>query len=423
MTTGGTLSRRRLKEEGVYQVQEWAEVRELSRRGMSKQAIAKRLGMSRNTVARLAACEQPPHYERAAGGSQLDAFREDVLAMLREDPRTPATVIRQRLQPLGYGGGITILKEYLAEVRPLFKPGRDYGRTTYTAGELAQVDWWDTGVDVPVGKGVRRRAHGFVTTLPFSAAHAVVYTFGQTTGDALPALWGCLSRLGGIPGKLVCDNDASLVVRRGRGRPRPVDELAALLGTLAMGHIILRPGDPEAKGGVERTNGYLETSFLPLRSFADLTDLQAQSDEWTSAVAWRRHHRRLGARVEEALAVERAALAPLPALAPQLERRLEVRASRDGFVRVAGVDYSLPPGYSLRRLQVHLSLQELVIFSEGKPIAAHWRSYVPADVVRDPEHLTALAAAQEAQRRLGRSEPELEAIDLSRYDALLGVSL
>lgn len=407
----------------MYQVQEWAEVRELSRQGMSKQAIARRLGMSRNTVARLAACAEPPRYERRAAGSQLDPFKEAVLVMLREDATVPATVIRERLQGLGYAGGITILKEYLAEVRPLLLPRRDYGRTTYTPGELAQIDWWDTGRDVPVGKGALRRAHGFVATLPFSAAHAVVYTFGQTTADALPALWGCLTRLGGLPRKLVCDNDASLVVRRGRGRPRPVDELAALLGALAMGHIILRPGDPEAKGGVERTNGYLETSFLPLRSFRDLGDLQTQSDEWTRSVAWRRHHRRLGARVEEALAVERAALAPLPELPPQLDRRLELRASRDGFVRVAGVDYSLPPGYGGRRLQAHLSLSELLIFSEGRQIARHLRSYVPADVVRDPEHVAALAAARQAQRRLHRGAPKLPAVDLGRYDALLGVSL
>ena len=407
----------------MYQVQEWAEVRELSRQGMSKQAIAKRLGMSRNTVARLAACCEPPHYERQPAGSQLDPFKAEILELLRDDDSAPATVIRERLQALGYRGGITILKEYLAEVRPLFRPARDWSRTSYLPGELLQVDWWDTGVELPVGKGRARRAHGFVATLPFSAAHAVVYTFGQTTADALPALWGCLMRLGGLPHKLVCDNDTSLVVRRGRGRARPVDELAALLGTLAIGHVILPPAAPTSKGGVERTNGYLETSFLPLRSFAALEDLQAQSDTWTTAVAWRRYHRRLGARVEEALAVERAALAPLPALVPQLERRLELRASRDGFVRVAGVDYSLPPGYGGRRLQAHLSLHELLIFCEGREIARHQRSYVPADVVRDAEHVAALALAQQAQRRLRRGAPELPAVDLSRYDALLGGSL
>jgi hypothetical protein len=64
---------------------------------------------------------------------------------------------------------------------------------------------------------------------------------------------------------------------------------------------------------VERSNGYLETSFLPLREFADLADLPTQSDAWTADTAWRRYHRRLGARVFEALAVERAELTPLPA--------------------------------------------------------------------------------------------------------------
>jgi hypothetical protein len=72
---------------------------------------------------------------------------------------------------------------------------------------------------------------------------------------------------------------------------------------------------------------------------------------------------------------------------------------------------------------VRLSLAGLVIFCEGRQIAAHARSYVPADVVRDPNHAVALAAAREAQRRLKGGEPQLPAIDLSRYDALLGTPL
>jgi transposase len=407
----------------VYEVHEWAKVRELSREGVSRKAIARRLGMSRNTVARLLASEEPPRYEREPAGSQLDPFKGAVLEMLSEDASAPATVIRQHLQRAGYGGGITILKEYLASVRPQFKAARDYGRTTYAPGELLQADWWDTGVDVPVGKGVRRRAHGLVTTLPFSAAHAVVYAHSQTTADAVPALYGCLERLGGVPGKLVVDNDTSLVVRRGRARPRPVDELAGLLGALAMGCVVLPPRRPQSKGGVERTNGYLETSFLPLREFADLADLQAQSDTWTTEVAWARHHRRLGARVHEALTVERAELAPLPEVPPTTDRRLELRVSRDGFVRAAGVDYSLPPGYAGRRVAVHLGLSELVVFCEAREVARHARSYVPADVVRDAAHMSALAAVQAAQRRLRNGDPELPAVDLARYDALVGAPL
>jgi len=405
----------------VYQVHDWAMVRELVRQGVPKQRIAERLGCSRTTVYRLAGLSEPPRYERTGGGSQLDPFKEEIAALLAEDATAPATVIREHLQQRGYGGGITILKDYLHELRPLYRH-RDYQRTVYAPGEIVQADWWDSGLAVPVGKGASRRAYGFVTTLPFWAAHAVVFTFAQTTADALPALLGCLQRLGGVPAKLVIDRDSSLVVQ-GR-RPRLLDELAGLLGALSMGHIILPRRSPEAKGSVERTQGYLETSFLPLRHPEDLADLQDQHDGWAEQTAWRRYHRRVGARVIDALRVERAELGPLPDPLPESDRHLELRASRDGFARIAGVDYSLPPGYGLRRLSVRLSLGELAIFCEGRQIAHHARSYVPADVVRDPEHMRALAEAQRARRRLAEAAgPQLPAIDLSRYDELIGASL
>ena len=124
----------------MFEVHEWARVRELYREGVSKKAIARRLGMSRNTVARLLASAEPPRYEREPAGSQLDPFRGAVLEMLRQDASVPATVIREHLQRSGYGGGITILKEYLASVRPQFKAARDYGRTSYAPGELLQAD-------------------------------------------------------------------------------------------------------------------------------------------------------------------------------------------------------------------------------------------------------------------------------------------
>lgn len=91
----------------MYQVHDWAKVRELYRQGVSRKAIARRLGMSRNTVARLAASETPPRYQRAAAGSLLDPFK---------DAEVPATVIRLQLQRQGYAGGITILKDLAGPV-------------------------------------------------------------------------------------------------------------------------------------------------------------------------------------------------------------------------------------------------------------------------------------------------------------------
>jgi transposase len=123
----------------VYDVQDWAEVRRLHRDGWTNTAIAEKFGMSRNTVASLIASDAPPRYEREAAGSMLDGFVEAIAATLDEDPKAPATVIRQRLRALGYVGGITILKERLAELGPTFVAARSYQRTTYLPGGLGKA--------------------------------------------------------------------------------------------------------------------------------------------------------------------------------------------------------------------------------------------------------------------------------------------
>jgi transposase len=411
-------------EQGVYRVKDWAEVHRLHHReGRSERAVARELGMSRNTVHRLLGLQGPPTYERSRPPSLLDPFRDSVLAFLDEDPTVRATVIRERLQARGYEGGITILKDYLKEVRPQFLAARTYQRTSYLPGELGQVDWWELPTLVPVAPDVLRKVFGLVVTLPHSAAHACFFTHAQTLQDFLPALLGCLVRLGGVPQGLVLDNDTSMVVHMPGERSRLHHEVAALFGALRTRAIVLPPRRPTSKGQVERTVGYLETSFLPLRHPKDITDLQEQHDAWARDVAFRRHHRRVGARVADAYRVEKPHLGPLPDPLPDTDRHLETRITKDAFIRAAGADYSVPPGLVDRRVHVRVSLAEVVVFLEGREIARHTRSYVPADVVVDPDHARALRAAREAEHRLRRGDVPLEVPDLSRYDALLGVTL
>ena len=47
--------------------------------------------------------------------------------------------------------------------------------------------------------------------------------------------------------------------------------------------------DPQAKGAVERLQGYAETNFEPGRRFANPTDFQAQLDGWCDRVNGRVH--------------------------------------------------------------------------------------------------------------------------------------
>lgn len=406
----------------MYRVHDWAEVHRLfHREGWNKISIAQKLGMSRNTVTRLLELSEPPRYERTSQGSKLDPHKGSIAEMLKEDASAPATVIIERLRRDGYGGGITILKEYLREVRPLFVEAELRQRTSYLPGEIGHTDWWDTGVWVPVGKGAVREVFGLVTTLPHSAAHAAAFAFSKTVADFLPVFSATLCRLGGAPEKMAVDRDSSIVVPRSRPT-RLHDEVAALFGGLRIRPVILGRKKPQSKGQVERTIGYLETSFLPLRRFEDIADLQSQHDQWAAEVAFRRHHRRVGAKVVDAWTVERGYLAPLPDPLPDTDRRTEVRVQKDGFCRIGDVDYSVPPGLAGRRLGVRVSPTEVIIFSEGTEIARHRRSYVPADVVLAPAHARALRLAREARQRLAAADPDVPEVDLGRYDAVAGVS-
>ncbi|MCY4367860.1 MAG: helix-turn-helix domain-containing protein [bacterium] len=63
----------------MYEVHDWAEVHRLfHREGLSKSRIAERLGMSRNTVARLLSLDEPPRYRRKPIGSKLDPFKGSI---------------------------------------------------------------------------------------------------------------------------------------------------------------------------------------------------------------------------------------------------------------------------------------------------------------------------------------------------------
>ena len=94
-----------------------------------------------------------------------------------------------------------------------------------------------------------------------------------------------------------------------RGRPQLTDAFNGFRGLLGFVVILNRPRDPESKGIVERANEYLETSFLPGRTFMSPQDFNAQRGEWMT-LANGRFRRRLDCALPRDYYV-RFALAPL----------------------------------------------------------------------------------------------------------------
>lgn len=82
----------------MISLQDWAEIRHLhGSEGLSIRAIAKRLGVSREAVARAISSQSPPRYLRRPVVSSFDAFEPRVRGLLTEFPQMPATVIAERV--------------------------------------------------------------------------------------------------------------------------------------------------------------------------------------------------------------------------------------------------------------------------------------------------------------------------------------
>jgi len=95
-------------------------------------------------------------------------------------------------------------------------------------------------------------------------------------------------------------------VSRHNGRANLTEPFQRFRGTLGMGVIVCKPGDPEAKGLVERANGYFETSFMPGRSFESPQDFNAQLAMWLRR-ANNRMHSTLRCRPNDRIIEDRAA--------------------------------------------------------------------------------------------------------------------
>lgn len=391
-------------------VEQWAELRRLHfSEGVGIRELSRRFGLHRRTVRRALQSAEPPKYTRPRVPSKLDPFKDEVHRLLKDEPRLPAVRIRELLQPLGYHGGETILKEHVREVRPLFLRTRTYQRTVYLPGELAQCDLWEPRKEIPVGFGQYRKGYVVTCTLCYSRIGAGTLIFSKEAADILAGLLRSLLQIGGLPRTLVWDREGALHA----GEGRPTEAFAAFCGALAVGWRFCAPADPEAKGVVERSHGFLETSFEPGRSFAGPLDFQAQLDQWYQGRANVRFHRGMRARPVERLAEER--LRALPTRVPDLDRRWVLRVPPQPYLRVDTNDYSLDPTFVGRRVEIRVSPHEVsaVALDTGELVARHVRTFARYRTVTAPAHARMLGERRTA------SAPLVETRPLARYDALI----
>jgi transposase len=389
---------------------------------MPIKVIARVMGVSKNTVKAALRSDGPPKYERPLLGSVVDVVEPRIRELLQAVPTMPATVIAERI---GWDRSIRVLRDRVAELRPVYLPPDPASRTAYLAGEIAQFDLWFPPITLPVGFGQTRtptQLSVLTMVCGYSRWAAAVLIPSRTAQDLMAGWWQLIATLGAVPRVLVWDGEGAVGRWRG-GRSELTGECQAFRGTLATKVLICRPADPEAKGLVERLHDYLERSFLPGRTFTGPADFNAQIGAWLGLVNTR-PRRALGCAPSDRIAADRAAMLPLPPVAPATGWRASMRLARDHYVRLDGNDYSVHPGVIGRRVEMVADLQRVRVLCDGRTVADHERIWAKHQTVSAEEHVTAARALRAQRIGLLRPTPaaEVQIRPLSDYDAALGLT-
>ena len=215
----------------------------------------------------------------------------------------------------------------------------------------------------------------------------------RQAADLLAGHWLLLQRLGAVPKALAWDNESAVGSWRA-GRSKLADAFEGFRGTLGIRMVQCRPGDPEAKGLVERANGYLETSFLPGRTFTSPTDFNGQLEQWLER-ANSRQHRTLGCRPADRLEADRTVMLSLPPVPPSTGWASSVRLPRDHYVRLDSNDYSVHPPAVGRLIELRADLQTVTVTLVGRDggrlVARHERCWADHRTITDLQHQQAAA--------------------------------
>lgn len=398
----------------------WAEIRVMSKLGKPIKAIARDMGVSKNTVKRALRQKQYEPYQRQ---TKEKALLTDFMPFILERAgqlNFNATSLHRELQDLGYTGSYSMVK---LAVRPLRETYRQIEAATVRfetpPGLQAQMDWGSRKVLI-AGRPIR--LHIFVIVMGYSRACYVEFTLDEK----LPTLIACHERafqwFGGVPEEILYDNPRTIVFDRGTTNARLNPRFEDFCRYYGYTPRLCRPYRAKTKGKVESGVKYVKRSFLPGKEFTSLDQANEQVHLWINRVADQRIHGTVHEKPAERF--KRESLRSVVGKPGYLLQEANIRkVATDCLVSFDSSRYSVPWRYVNQAVEVQTAQEGWVhIYHDGELIARHRRSEIKHQVIMESDHYYNLlhrrTSEQQHTSTLLRLHPEVQVRSLDIYESL-----
>ena len=393
------------------------------REQLSIREIARRSGLSRNTIKKyLASGVVEPRYAKRTSTSKLDPFAEKLSQWLKAEQSKGRKQQRTLLQmhadlvALGFEGSYGRVAAFARAWRQRqHEAEKTTGRGTFvplvfSPGEAFQFDWSE---DWAVIGGERVKLQVAHTKLSHSRAfHLRAYPL-QTHEMLFDAHNHAFRVLGGVPRRGIYDNMKTAVDRVGTGKARHINQRFAAMAS----HYLFEPEFCNPASGWEK--GQVEKNVRDARHrlwqqaprFTSLDELNSWLEQRCQALWGEIDHASLPGTVAQAWAAERACLMQ-PARAFDGFVEHTKRVSPTCLVHFERNRYSVPASYANRPVSLRVYAAQLSVVAEGQVLCEHTRLFQrghhgPGQTVYDWRHYLAVLQRKPGALRNGAPFVEL----------------
>jgi transposase len=375
--------------------------------------IATQLGVHHCTVRRVLAQQGVTAARASTRPSIVDPYVPLIVETLQKFPKLTASRLCAMARLRGYTGSEDHFRCVVARHRPR-RVAEAFARLRTLPGEQGQVDWGHFG-KLP---GTDRALMAFVMVLSFSRRIFLRFYPDAAMPMFLRGHVDAFATFGGVTRALRYDNLKSAVLERAGDAVRFHPTLLALSAHYHFAPSPCRPYRGNEKGARGARDPLHPRQLLrgPHLQRPRRPQRAGRGVERAGGARVRRCPEDRARTVAEVFEEERPRLLALPDDAFATAERVAVSIGKTPYARFDRNDYSVPPAYVERELEVVATLEQVQVVEGTLTLATHRRVWGKGAQIEDPAHVAALladkreASTHRGTDRLTRAVPETEAL-------------